>query len=270
MVFPKRLDVRVGDLGEGRGRLCARLRRGLRARRTADERLRPRGPGRARSPCGGTGASLVLVEPRYRYAAMGVGLAAAVGLLLGEVWGEDALRPVHLAAGGAGPGADPGRHGAGRHRSDLPARSRRRSRSPRSPSCPLRLPIQIGGETNFLLIPALRRDRRRLPARALAVRSLGARTSCGPRARRDRDESPAVRYLVDRACRVARRLRAWHRVVGQPDERGSDCRVLPGSLCRDARAPSRRALASEARRSGPARVGARRARASRFSRYGST
>ena len=42
--------------------------------------------------CGGTGAALLLRDPQARYAAMGFGLLAAVGLLVGEVWGRIASR----------------------------------------------------------------------------------------------------------------------------------------------------------------------------------
>ncbi len=102
--------------------------------------------------CGGTGAALVLVEPRYRYAAMGIGLAAAVALLLGEIWGEERFDqftsqpgPLILALilGGTALGATAATF------QRVPAAFAIAAFA----VLPLRLPIQIGGETNFLLVP---------------------------------------------------------------------------------------------------------------------
>jgi putative inorganic carbon (HCO3(-)) transporter len=102
--------------------------------------------------CGGTAASLVLVEPRYRYAVMGVGLVAAVALLAGQVLGENRFEqftsqpgPLILAVilGGTALGATAATF------QRVPAAFAIAAFA----VLPLRLPIQIGGETNFLLIP---------------------------------------------------------------------------------------------------------------------
>ncbi len=102
--------------------------------------------------CGGTGAALCLVDPRLRYLAMGVGLAAAVALLAGQVWNEgrfDELTSqpgalvLALTLGGTA----------------LAATAATFQRVPAAFAIaaftvlPLRVPLQIGGETNFLLVP---------------------------------------------------------------------------------------------------------------------
>ncbi len=97
--------------------------------------------------------------------------------------------------------------------------------------------------------PALRSDRGRLPRGAwlcVVGREEELRTPSSPRVGRGAGGPLALH----RAGGVARRLRAGHRVVGQPDQRGADRRVLPRALRLDARAPSRRALAPEARGAG--------------------
>ncbi len=102
--------------------------------------------------CGGTGAALILSEPRHRYAAMGVGLAAAVGLIAGEVWGEErfdqftsqpATLVLALILGGTALGATAATF------QRVPAAFAIAAFA----VLPLRVPLQIGGETNFLLIP---------------------------------------------------------------------------------------------------------------------
>lgn len=102
--------------------------------------------------CGGTGAALVLVDPRRRYAAMGVGLAAAVGLLVGEVWREERFEQFTSEPGALALAAILGATALG-------ATAATFQRVPAAFAIaafavlPLRLPIQIGGETNFLLVP---------------------------------------------------------------------------------------------------------------------
>ena len=144
--------------------------------------------------CGGTGASLVLIEPRYRYAAMGVGLAAAVALLAGEVWGEDRFdqftsQPgalvLALILGGTALGATAATF------QRVPAAFAIAAFA----VLPLRLPIQIGGETNFLLIPlygVIAGGFLRGLWLCLARREHELRTASAP----NRDEPPAVHYLA--------------------------------------------------------------------------
>ncbi len=143
--------------------------------------------------CGGTGAALVLIEPRYRYAAMGVGLAAAVGLLAGEVWGEDRFEQftsqpgalvLALILGGTALGATAATF------QRVPAAFAIAAFA----VLPLRLPIQIGGETNFLLIPlygVIAGGFLRGLWLCAARREDELRTSSAPRA----GEPPVVRYL---------------------------------------------------------------------------
>lgn len=106
----------------------------------------------ALAACAGAGGALVLADPRARYLAIGVGLAAAAALLAGQVWDEprfaDLIREpaaIVLAAvlGGTA----------------LAATAATFNRVPAAFAIaafavlPLRLPVQIGDETNFLLVP---------------------------------------------------------------------------------------------------------------------
>ena len=143
--------------------------------------------------CGGTGASLVLTRPAHRYLAMGIGLAAAVALLAGEVWGEERFEQITstpaalilgLILGGTALGATAATF----------------QRVPAAFAIavfavlPLRLPIQIGGETNFLLIPlygVIAGGFLRGAWLCFAGREEELRTSSAPHA----GESRAVRYL---------------------------------------------------------------------------
>jgi putative inorganic carbon (HCO3(-)) transporter len=102
--------------------------------------------------CGGAAAALLLRTPRARYAAMGFALLAAVGLIVGEVWGEERFEDLRsepgvlvlaLVLGGMALGATA-------------------ATFVRNPAAfaiaafavlPLRLPVQVGDETNFLLVP---------------------------------------------------------------------------------------------------------------------
>ncbi|CAN5435475.1 hypothetical protein BH10ACT11_BH10ACT11_05770 [soil metagenome] len=96
--------------------------------------------------------AIVLRDPRLRYLALGVGLLAAVGLIAGQVWDQQRFvdirdRPELLLAG-AGFGAIA-----------LGAAASIFIRAPAAFAIaaimllPLRVPVQIGGETNFLLVP---------------------------------------------------------------------------------------------------------------------
>ena len=106
----------------------------------------------ALAACGGTGAALVLVRPRLRYAAMGLGLLAAVLLLAGQVWNEPRFESITSQPGAIALGLVLGGTALG-------ATAATFQRVPAAFAIAvfavmsLRLPIQIGGETNFLLIP---------------------------------------------------------------------------------------------------------------------
>lgn len=102
--------------------------------------------------CGGTAAALVLVDPRARYAAMGIGLVAAVGLLVGQVADQGRFSELTSQPGAIGLAAILGGTALG-------ATAATFLRVPAAFAIaafavvPLRLPVQIGGETNFLLVP---------------------------------------------------------------------------------------------------------------------
>ena len=194
---------------------------------------------------------------------MGVGLAAAVALLAGEVWGEDRFdqftsQPgalvLALILGGTALGATAATF------QRVPAAFAIAAFA----VLPLRLPIQIGGETNFLLIPLYGVIAGGF-LRGLWLCARPARGRAADRERAPQGEPPAVRYLSIALAISLVVYALGHRVVGQPDQRGPDGRVLPRSVRLDARAPSRRPLAPKARRPGPARVGDRCARLRRCS-----
>ncbi len=102
--------------------------------------------------CSGAAAALLLRDPRSRYAAMGFGLTAAIGLIVGEVWEQARFEDLRsqpgvivlalLLAGMA-----------------LGATAALFVRNPAAFAIaaflviPLRLPVQVGDETNFLLVP---------------------------------------------------------------------------------------------------------------------
>ena len=225
MVFPKRLDVRVAivaDEGDAPTATCCRSATPV-PRRAPRERVGHGGPGsahRVRWP----GAALVLVEPRYADAAMGIGLAAAVGLLLGEIWGEERFDqftsqpgPLILAfiLGGTALGAT----AATFQRVPAAFAIAAFAVLPASASDPDRRRDELPPGS------ALRRDRRRVPSRPRGCARRGKRTSSRPRAllasvsrpRSAGSPSPSL-------CRMV----VWHRVVGQPD-------VLPGPVRRCSR-----------------------------------
>ena len=143
--------------------------------------------------CGGTGAALVLARPAHRYAAMGVGLAAAAALLLGEVWGEERFDQLTSSPGALALGLILGGTALG-------ATAATFQRVPAAFAIatfavlPLRLPIQIGGETNFLLIPlygVIAGGFLRGAWLCVARREDELRTASAPQA----GEPPAVRWL---------------------------------------------------------------------------
>jgi putative inorganic carbon (hco3(-)) transporter len=102
--------------------------------------------------CGGAGAALLLRDPRARYAAMGFGLLAAVGLIVGEVWEQDRFEDLRSQPGAVVLGLLLGAMALG-------ATAAVFVRNPAAFALAavavigLRLPVQVGDETNFLLVP---------------------------------------------------------------------------------------------------------------------
>ena len=143
--------------------------------------------------CAGTGASLVLVDPRRRYAAMGLGLVAALALIGGQVWGQDRFDDITSTPGALVLAVI-------LMSTALGATAATFQRVPVAFAIaafavlPLRIPIQIGGETNFLLIPlygVIAGGFLRGVWLCLRRREEELRTDTAPR----RGEQPAVRYL---------------------------------------------------------------------------
>ena len=144
--------------------------------------------------CAGTGAALVIVQPRIRYAAMGIGLLAAVLLIASQVWDqprfeeiteEPAAVVLALVLGGMALGATAATF------LRVPAAFAIAAFA----VLPLRVPIQIGGETNFLLIPlygVIAGGFLRSVWLCVKGRDEELRTPSSPRP----DEAPAVRYLA--------------------------------------------------------------------------
>ena len=102
--------------------------------------------------CAGCGAALLARDPRARYAAMGIGLAAAAALIAGDVWdqarfedlrSEPAALVLALLLGGIALGATAATFVR------VPAAFAIAAFA----VLPLRVPVQVGGETNYLLVP---------------------------------------------------------------------------------------------------------------------
>ena len=102
--------------------------------------------------CGAAGAALVLRDPRARYAAVGLGLAAAIGLIAGEVWEQERFEDLRSTPGVIALAVVLGGMALG-------ATAAFFVRNPAAFAIaafavlPLRLPVQVGDETNFLLVP---------------------------------------------------------------------------------------------------------------------
>ncbi len=102
--------------------------------------------------CGGAGAALLLRDPRARYAAMGFGLLAAVGLIVGEVWDQERFEDLRSEPGAVVLGLLLAAMALG-------ATAAVFVRNPAAFALAavavigLRLPVQVGDETNFLLVP---------------------------------------------------------------------------------------------------------------------
>jgi O-antigen ligase len=102
--------------------------------------------------CGAAAYALLARDPTSRYAAVGLSLAAAIALLAGEVWDQERFaelrgQPGVLVLGGLLAGTA------------LGATAATFTRAPAAFAIaafavlPLRVPVQVGGETNFLLVP---------------------------------------------------------------------------------------------------------------------
>lgn len=102
--------------------------------------------------CGAAAAGLVLRDPRARYAAVGVSLAAAVGLIAGEVWDQERFEDLRSQPGVLVLGALLAGMALG-------ATAVTFARAPAAFAIaaiavlPLRVPVRVGDETNFLLVP---------------------------------------------------------------------------------------------------------------------
>lgn len=170
---------------------------------------------------GGTGAALVLSRPAHRYAAMGFGLAAAVALLAGEVWGEERFEQLTSTPGALILGLILGGTALG-------ATAATFQRVPAAFAIaafavlPLRLPIQIGGETNFLLIPlygVIAGGFLRGVWLCAVRREEELRTTSAPSA----DEPRVVRYL---SIALASSLVAYAIGIGWSDNPGNAIRTV--------------------------------------------
>ena len=102
--------------------------------------------------CGAAAAGLVLRDPRARYAAIGVSLAAAAGLIAGEVWDQARFADLRSQPGVLILGALLAGMALG-------ATAVTFARVPAAFAIaafavlPLRVPVRVGEETNFLLVP---------------------------------------------------------------------------------------------------------------------
>ena len=102
--------------------------------------------------CAASGAALLLRDPKARYGAVGVGLLAALGLVIGEVWDQERFSDLRdqpgviilallLAAMALGATAA------------LFVRNPEAFAIAAFAVLPLRIPVQVGDETNYLLVP---------------------------------------------------------------------------------------------------------------------
>jgi putative inorganic carbon (hco3(-)) transporter len=102
--------------------------------------------------CAGAGAGLILRDPRLRYAAVGIGLLAAIGLIVGEVWDQERFVDLRSEPGVVVLGVLLGGMALG-------ATAATFVRNPEFVAIaafaviPLRIPVQVGDETNYLLVP---------------------------------------------------------------------------------------------------------------------
>ena len=143
--------------------------------------------------CGAAGAALLLRDPRARYAAVGIGLAAAIGLIAGEIWEQERFADLRSQPGIVLLGVLLGGMALG-------AAAAIFVRNPAALAIaafavlPLRLPVQVGDETNFLLVPLYGVIAGGWVRGAWLVwrrRASELQTASSPR----REESPASRWL---------------------------------------------------------------------------
>ena len=217
--------------------------------------------------CGGAAAALLARDPRLRYGAAAVALVAAPALVAGDVWHTErfvdlrhdpaklvAVIVVSVAAvGGAAavfyrlPWAFPVSAFA---------------------ALPLRVPVQLGGETSHLLLPlylVIAAGFACFAYRALARAGSGATDSRRRSRRMPRAARRPLRHLaLPRPGRDPGRLRDPDRVLGPRLERDRERRLLPGPVRGHVRPAHRGPLDSPplgrgARRRGRPGPGARRA-----------
>ncbi len=192
--------------------------------------------------CGGAAAALLARDPRLRYGAAAVALLTAPALVAGDVWQTErfvdlrddpaklvAVIVVSVAAVGAAaavfyrlPWAFPVSAFA---------------------ALPLRVPVQLGGETSHLLLPlylVIAAGFACFAYRAFAREGDGATDSRPPvEADAAGGEPPAAHLALPRPGRHPRRLRDPDRVLGPRLERDRERRLLPGPVRGHVRAPHR-------------------------------
>ena len=198
-------------------------------------------------PAAGRRSRSLARDPRIRYGAAAVALIAAPALVAGDVWHSTRL-------------VDLRHHPAKLARSSLVAVVSRSASARRSSAAsagrfpvsvfaalPLRVPVQLGGQTVAPAGPAVSGDRRR-PG-VLRVRGAGRRAGRGrrrPPGRGSLDAEPCRpaggRLAVPRARSDAGAVRDPDRLLGGCLERDRERLLLPGPVRGDAHAPRRGAL----------------------------
>jgi len=102
--------------------------------------------------CGAGAAALLARDPRWRYGAVGLALAAALALIAGEVWDQPRFQEVRSEPAAVGAAVVLGGIALGATAATfvrVPAAFAVAAFAVIS----LRIPVQVGGETNFLLVP---------------------------------------------------------------------------------------------------------------------
>ena len=102
--------------------------------------------------CAAAGAGLLLRDPKARYGAVGIALVAALGLVVGETWDQERFADLRSEPGAIVLGLLLGAMALG-------ATATVFVRNPEALAIaafavlPLRIPVQVGDETNYLLVP---------------------------------------------------------------------------------------------------------------------